>query len=88
MGKNKNKALNLSRGEKTVLCLIANLNARSKKFTESTETESATIYIQELKNVLNGKARRIAECILSKTISENDKVRSYADKMIAWADTI
>jgi len=88
MGKNKNKALNFSQADKTILGLIANLNSSKRQYPNELETANAMTNIQELKNVLNGKARRVAECILNKNLQENDRVRRYANGLIEWADGI
>ena len=88
MGKGKNKALNLSRADKTVLGLIANLNCPQHPFQSENEINEAIVIIKELQGVLNGKAKRVAACILDNKIQENDKIRNFADGLTNWAEKL
>lgn len=88
MGKNKHKNLNLSRADKTILGVIANLNCPIRPFTSLIEKEVAKEHITNMQNVLNGKARRVAVCILDKSVQDQNRIREYADKLTSWANSI
>lgn len=88
MGKNKNKALGLSRADNTILTVIAALNCPLRQFSSEAEAQAAKIHIANLKEILTGKPRRVASCILDKNLQENNKVRRKADILIDMANSM
>lgn len=88
MGKNRNKALNLSRADNTVLGMIAYLNSPARKCLSAEHSQQVQDLVASFKNVLNGKARRVAECVLDNTIPENNRVINKAHELKSWANNI
>jgi hypothetical protein len=88
MGKNRHKAINLSRSEKTVLGLIANLSCPNRKFENEAHQEQVSDMIHAFKEVLHGKARRVAICILHPDVLENERVHIKARELKDWALTV
>lgn len=72
-----------------MLALVANLNSPNRKYPTELETQNALMNIQGLLNVLNGKAYRVARCIVDKSYQEDsDKIKNYAQGLVEWAETI
>ena len=86
--KHKSEKLNLSRADKTILGVIATLNCPIRPFLSTAEKDSAKENIVNMRNILDGKGRRIADCILNKNLVEQNRIRNYADGLIIWANSL
>jgi hypothetical protein len=86
--RSQEEKLNLSEADKTLLGVIATLNCPIRPFTSILEKDAAKEHISNMRGILNGKARRVADCVLDKSCGEQNKVRNYADKLIFWANSL
>ena len=84
----KEKHIYLNSSDKAIIGLLATLVCPTRKYTSEQQKEDAMVTVHELKAVLTGKARRVADCVIDPNADDKFKIKDAAKKISEWAEKV